>query len=135
MIEIIAGLIITLVMIFLTALLSKYFITKLIAATALVAIAFIYVGFALTDNHITFIVLEITTALVFFLISIAGYCYKPSYLAYGIILHGVWDMFHLNACLVSTSIPSYWSSFCCTVDLIYGAYLLLHFKAPANYKI
>ena len=45
MIEIISGVTAAIVIIILSRLLSKYFTTKLIAATILVAIVFIYIGF------------------------------------------------------------------------------------------
>jgi len=128
MIEMISGLVVAAGLIFLTVVLNKYFTTRLIAAAILTAIGFIYVGFALKDNTIPFIILEVSMAIVFFFITIIGFTYKSSLLGYGIILHGVWDIFHHNGWFVSTNIPAYWPVFCITIDLIYGVYLLYIFK-------
>ena len=128
MIEIISGMVVAVGLIFLTVILNKYFTTKLIAAAILVAIAFIYVGFALKNNSVPFIVLEISTAIALFFLALIGYTKRTALLAYGIILHGVWDIFHHNGWFVSTDIPVYWPVFCMTIDLIYGVYLLYIFK-------
>jgi len=128
MIEMISGLVVAAGLIFLTVVLNKYFTTRLIAAAILTAIGFIYVGFALKDNTIPFIILEVSMAIVFFFITIIVFTYKSSLLGYGIILHGVWDIFHHNGWFVSTNIPAYWPVFCITIDLIYGVYLLYIFK-------
>jgi len=128
MLETISGVVIAVGLIFLTVILNKYFTTKLIAAAILVAIAFIYVGFALKDNSIPFILLEISMAIIFFFLAIVGYTKRNALLGYGIILHGIWDIFHHNGWFVSTDIPVYWPVFCLTIDLIYGVYLLYIFK-------
>ncbi len=128
MIEIISGMVVAVGLIFLTVILNKYFTTKLIAAAILVAIAFIYVGFALKNNSVPFIVLEISTAIALFFLALIGYTKRTALLAYGIILHGVWDIFHHNGWFVSTDIPVYWPVFCMTIDLIYGVYLFYIFK-------
>jgi len=128
MVETILGLAVAMAMIFLSVVLNKFFSTKLIAATILVAIAFIYVGFALKDNTIPSTILEITIATTFYFMAIIGYSSNPSLLAYGIMLRGVWDAFHRNTLIVGTIIPSYWPSFCLAIDLVYGIYLLYIFK-------
>jgi hypothetical protein len=48
--------------------------------------------------------------------------------AYGIILHGLWDIFHHNGFLIGTDIPDYWPSFCFIIDIIDGLYFLILFK-------
>jgi len=126
--EIILGLLVAVAMIVLTVLLNKYFATKLIAATILVAIAFIYVGFALKENTVPIIVFEIMVAVLFYFMALIGYSGKSSLIAFGIILHGFWDIFHHKALIVATDISGYWPSFCLTIDLVYGAYLLYIFK-------
>src|SRR6059058_250021 len=61
------------VIIILNILLSKHFSARLIAATILCSIAFIYVGFSLKGNTISSIVLEVLVAVVFYFIAIIGY--------------------------------------------------------------
>jgi len=128
MIGIISGVVIAVGMIFLTVVLKKYFTTKLIAAAILVAIAFIYVGFALKDNSIPFILLEISMAIIFFFLAIVGYTKRNALLGYGIILHGLWDILHHNGWFISTDIPVYWPVFCLIIDFIYGVYLVYIFR-------
>jgi len=128
MIETISGIITALAIIILTRLLSKYFSAKLMATTILVAIAFIYVGFSLKDNPLTLVVLEVLVALLFYFIAIIGYTRNGFAIAYGIILHGVWDICHHNGFLVGTHMPGYWPSFCLVVDIIDGLYFLIVFK-------
>ena len=132
MIETISGIITALAIIILTRLLSKYFSAKLMATTILVAIAFIYVGFSLKDNPLSLIVLEVLVALLFYFIAIIGYTRNGFAIAYGIILHGVWDICHHNGSLIGTHIPGYWPLFCLVVDIIDGLYFLILFKSQKN---
>ena len=128
MIETVSGIFTAIVIIILSQLLSKYFTTKLIAATILVAIAFIYVGFSLKDNPVSLIILEIVAALIFYFLAIIGYTRKSLLLAYGIILHGLWDIFHHKGLIIDTDIPGYWPSFCFIIDIIDGAYFWMIFR-------
>lgn len=128
MTETITGLIVAVLIIILSRLLSRFFTTRLFSATILVAIAFIYVGFSLKDNPTRLIILESGIALVFYFLAIIGYTRNSFLIATGIILHGVWDIFHHNGFPVSTDIPGYWPSFCLTVDIIDGVYFLILFK-------
>jgi hypothetical protein len=131
MIEALSGVITSIIIIILTRALSAFFSTRLIATTILVAIAFIYVGFSLQTNLISSIVLETSVALFFYFLALTG-CMKNSLLiAYGIMLHGVWDVLHHKG-LVATSIPGYWPSFCLVVDVITGLYIFLVYKAHKN---
>ncbi len=127
MIETIFGLVAAAGMILLTVFLNKYFTPKLLAAATLVAIAFIYVGFALIANTFPAIILECTIAFLFFFCAVIGYSRKPVLLACGILLHGVWDILHYHASIVAIDIPYYWSLFCLSVDLVYGTFLLFIF--------
>jgi hypothetical protein len=112
-----------------TILLSKYFSAGLIAATVLCSIAFIYVGFSLKDNTVSSIMLEVLVAVVFYFIAIIGYSRYNYLIAYGIVLHGIWDIFHHNALLIKTDIPYYWPAYCLVTDIIVGFYFFIVFKA------
>src|SRR5690349_4748404 len=129
MIETIAAIITAVACIIITLVLSKYFTSKLIAATILVAIAFIYVGFSLKDNPINSIILEISVALVFYFMAIIGYTRNSLLIAFGILLHGVWDIFHHKGIPIQTDIPGYWPTFCFIVDIIDGLFFLFLFRA------
>lgn len=131
MIEIISGIVTAVVIIILSRWLSKFFTNKLIAATLLVAIAFIYVGFSLKDNPVSLIILEVGMALILYMLAIIGYTRNNSLIAYGIIFHGIWDIIHHNGYFISTNIPGYWPTFCSIIDLIDGLYFLIIFKKQA----
>ncbi|MDZ4795799.1 MAG: DUF6010 family protein [Bacteroidota bacterium] len=128
MIEAISGIVTAVVIIILSQVLSRYFTTKLYAATILVAIAFIYVGFSLKDNPVSLIIVEIVFALALYTLAIVGYTRNSLLIAYGIILHGLWDIVHHNRFLIGTDIPGYWPSFCFIIDIIDGLYFLIVFK-------
>ena len=128
MIETFAGVLVAVVLIIITLMVNKYFTTRLLSATILVAIAFIYVGFALKDNTVPYIILEIVVAILFYFVALIGYLRNSSLVAFGIIMHGVWDILHHHAWMVNTDIPTYWPSFCLTTDLVYGIYLLYGLK-------
>ena len=135
MIEAISGIIVAVVIIILSRLLSKHFTTKLFAATILIAIAFIYVGFSLKDNSVGLIILEVVVALIFYFLAVIGYTRNNLLLGFGIILHGLWDIFHHKGIFISTDIPGYWPSFCLIVDIIDGIYFLIIFKKGKNITV
>lgn len=128
MVETISGVGVAVLIIIITRMLSSYFTAKLFASTILVAIAFIYVGFALKQNPVSSIILEVVVALIFYFLALIGYTKNNLLISYGIILHGVWDIFHHKGLLIQTNIPAYWPSFCLTVDIIDGLYFLFVFK-------
>jgi hypothetical protein len=128
MAETISGIIAAVVIIILSQVLSRYFTVRLFAATVLVAIAFIYVGFSLKGNPVHLIISEVSFALVLYFLAIIGYTRNSLLVAYGIILHGLWDIFHHNGFLIGTDIPDYWPSFCFIIDIIDGLYFLILFK-------
>ena len=129
MVEILSAIACSLITIVIIKVFSKLFPAKLFAATILVAIAFIYVGFSLKDNPVRLIILEILMAMIFYFIALIGYRKYPALLAYGIILHGVWDILHHHSAIIPTYIPSYWPLFCIVVDIITGIYFLMVFSA------
>lgn len=114
--------------IFISIYLQKYISIRLFAATILIAIAFIYVGFSLKGNPVHLIALEVTVALIFYFLAVIGYSRNKALIAFGIILHGVWDIFHHGSFVIGTDIPGYWPTFCLTVDIIDGIWFLLIFK-------
>ena len=128
MIEVISAIVTSVVFILFMPLLKKYFSPQLIASTILCSIAFIYVGYALKENPVSTIILEVTVALIFYFIAVTGYVKNLNLIAYGIILHGVWDIMHHNGVLIATNIPVYWPTFCSIIDLIWGIYFLIIFK-------
>jgi len=127
LLELLWGLATALPLIFLTPLLRKYFPMKLLAATILVAIAFIYVGFSLKENILSDIIIEVTAALVFFFIAIVGYTRHSKLIALGILLHGLWDLIHHFTSGLKSN-PDYWPVYCLTIDVIWSVYFYFIFK-------
>lgn len=128
MIETISGIGVGALIIILSRLLAKYVTEKLFATTVLVAIAFIYFGFSLKDNPVSSIILESGIAIVFYFLALFGYTKNNVWLAYGILLHGAWDIFHHKGVFIKTDVPGYWPSFCFVIDIIDGLYFLIIFR-------
>ena len=132
MIQLLSAITTALIVIIFTVLLSKHFSAKLVAATILCSIAFIYVGFSLKGNTIGLIVMEVLIAVVFYLIAVIGYSKNNYLIAYGIVLHGIWDTLHHNASLVKTDIPGYWPLYCLITDIICGVYFFIVFRTKTT---
>jgi hypothetical protein len=128
MVELISAIATTLLIIIITNLLSGLLSTRLIAATILCSIAFIYVGFSLKSNPVGLVILEVGVAIGFYLIAVIGYSKNPPLIAYGIVLHGIWDFLHHGASIVKTTVPEYWPLYCIIVDFLLGFYFLLSFR-------
>jgi hypothetical protein len=65
---------------------------------------------------------------VFFIIAIASLkfsdFYKFTLLAFGYVLHGVYDVIH-NSIFTNVGTPTWWPEFCGVVDITIGLYLLI----------
>ena len=129
MTETIFGIITAVIIILISRFKPLYLTQKLFAATILVAIAFIYVGFSLKENQVSIIVLECGFALLLYILAIIGYTKNNSLLAYGIMMHGIWDILHHNSFIVTTNVPGYWPLYCFVIDIIDGIYFLVIFKS------
>ena len=80
------------------------------------------------------IVLEVLVAVAFYFIALIGYSRDNSLIAYGIVLHGIWDLLHHNALVVKTDIPNYWPLYCLVVDFILAVYFFFVFRKKNNSK-
>jgi uncharacterized membrane protein len=132
MTQILSAIATALIIVACSVLLSKHFSARLMAATILCSIAFIYVGFSLMGNTVNSIALEVTVAVAFYFVSVIGYSKNNFLLAYGIALHGIWDLLHHNGLFVTTDIPHYWPIYCLIVDFILGAYFFFVFKKTSK---
>jgi hypothetical protein len=90
---------------------------RLFAALTLVAIAFIYVGFAWTDLHSLGIV--VAAAIPFVALSYYGQTKNYNLIVWGLLLHGVWDLVFPH---LSSVAPKGYDIFCLTADVILAAY-------------
>jgi len=128
------GLITALSLMILMPFLKKYLPAKLIAATILVAIAFIYVGFALKENTTSNIVLEVVATLAFYFIAVTGFVKNPKLIAFGIFLHGIWDFIHHLTSEIAVN-PAYWPVYCLTIDIVWSIYFYNIFNKEAKESI
>lgn len=131
----ISGILSALVGILLSAALSKHYQIKLLAGMALAAMAFIYVGFSLQDGSARSIIIESAAAIGFYFLVIVGFSGRQEMIAYGIILHGIWDLFHHEAVLVETMIPTYWPAYCSVIDFIWGVCLIIYLKGSKKVQL
>lgn len=65
-----------------------------ILALILVAAGWVYVGSALADGRLRFVLLEGGLAVLFLALAFAGLWYNPWALVVGFVAHGVWGLFH-----------------------------------------
>jgi hypothetical protein len=135
MIPILSGLATACIIMIANIFLFKHVSAKLVASTILCSIAFIYVGFSLLGNTPHSAIIEIMSALVFYCISIAGYSKNDMLIAYGILLHGTWDVLHHETMVINTVIPHYYPIYCFVVDIILGIYFIFHFRRNNKYQI
>lgn len=101
--------------------------SKLAYSCLLMTFPFYYFSFAVYANDYTVIPLEVMIGIVFFIISILSlrfsHLYKFSFLAFGYILHGFYDVTH-NFLFINKGTPIWWPEFCGVVDITIGLYLL-----------
>ena len=102
---------------------------RLVGALTLVAIPFIYIGFAWTDLH-SLIIVAISTI---FFVALAYYGQTKNFnlIVLGLLLHGVWDVVfpHFNSI-----VPKGYDIFCITVDFILAVYFYLRFNKIGGRK-
>ena len=87
----------------------------------LIFIASFYILFAVMAGHSVY--RELLIASTFFATAILG-AYKSLFIVgLGIVAHGVYDIFHVIVFNQSVA-PIWWSSFCGTVDLVLGLWVI-----------
>ena len=120
--DIIIGIIVsTIVIIFMESVRSLD--KKLFGALALVAIAFIYVGFAWTELR-SLIVVTISVV-PFVALAYYGQTKRYNLIVLGLLLHGVWDVVFPR---FSSVVPKGYDIFCVTADVILAAYFYFRFN-------
>jgi len=94
-------------------------------ALTLTAIAFIYVGFAGSNYEI--LAIESAQALLMLMLSYYAITKQPLLIAFGLILHAIWDALHLwfNP---EMHIPENYEVLCVLVDSILAVYFYLKLK-------
>ena len=83
-------------------------------ALGLVAIAFVYIGFAVADGRRTVLAVECTVAGIFVVIAAAAVTGSPWLLVVGLAGHGVKDLWQHRTRFVANT--RWWPPFCVVVD-------------------
>jgi len=95
-------------------------------AVTLIAIAFFYIVFALEHGDTNAVVFNTVVAALFVVLALFGYLRSLTVVAFGLILHGVFDGIYL---LSSTNpSPEWWAPFCFAVDIALGIFLVFLIK-------
>lgn len=99
---------------------------KLVASLTLVAISYIYVGFAVHEGAVLLYVILVN--LVFTFLAYYGYKKHFIYIVVGLILHGIWDVLYP---WLGAKTPEGYDLFCIVVDFLLAAYFYWRLK-PNN---
>jgi uncharacterized membrane protein HdeD (DUF308 family) len=111
---------------------SKYAYSLLLATFPIY-----YFAFALYGNDYAAIPFELAGGVIFFIIALLSLKFddfnKSSLLAFGYLLHGIYDVIH-NMLFINAGTPTWWPEFCGVIDIIIGLYLLtLAFRARTKF--
>ena len=102
---------------------------RLVGALTLVAIPFIYIGFAWTD--LPSLIIVAISALPFVALAYYGQTKNFNLIVLGLLLHRIWDVVFPR---FSALVPKGYDIFCITVDFILAAYFYLRFNKIGGKK-
>lgn len=94
--------------------------------TLLIAIALFYVVFAFEHGDLNQIILNSIVAGLFTLLALIGYRKSFTYIAIGLLLHGVFDVVYST--YANSPAPDWWAPFCLAIDVLLGLFLLFMMK-------
>lgn len=118
------------ILIFILAKFLKFSLDKSFYPTILIIISTYYFLFAIMAGQIGQTIEEIIGFFAFLIIAIIGYK-KPIWVAFGLALHGVFDIFHQKI-IDNDGTPIWWPSFCYSIDFTIA--ILLFFSLKKNSK-
>jgi hypothetical protein len=96
-------------------------------ALSLVAIAFVYIGFAVADGRWKVIALETSVAALFVVIAAAAITGSPWLLVIGLAGHGLKDWWQHRSHFVAGT--RWWPPFCAAVDVVVAAIIAIEIVA------
>lgn len=102
-----------------------------VLGAALAAIAGVYVGFALVDGRTEAIALQVPVMFAFIAIAAIGIGRAPRLVAWGYILHALWDGAH-HLGWVTTHALDWYPAACFVYDAMVGLFLLWWLERPAQ---
>ena len=101
-------------------------------ALGLIAIAAIYIGFAVADGRLKIIATESSVAFGFVVISAAAITATPWLLVIGFVGHGLKDLWQHRTHFVSNT--RWWPPFCMVVDWIVAAIIAVEIIAGMHFR-
>src|SRR4051812_12804186 len=101
-------------------------------AVGLVAIASVYIGFAVADGRPKVIAVESSVTFAFVLVGAAAVTQSPWLLVAGLAGHGVKDLWQHRTHFVSG--PRWWPPFCMVVDWVVAAIIIGEIAAGMHFR-
>jgi hypothetical protein len=102
-----------------------------ILAALLAMIYGVYVGFSLLDGRTSVVIAEALFVVVGLALAVCGWLWGPTWIALGLLLHGLWDILHHRPRprVGANTVPRWYVQFCAIADIggataIYGITLL-----------
>lgn len=96
----------------------------LLAAFILAMIGGVYIGFAVLDGRLSRLILETSVAAAFAVYAAIAFSVAPLWIAFGYILHGLWDTAH-HSPLFDVKMARWWIPACAAYDIAAGVGLYL----------
>jgi hypothetical protein len=103
-------------------------------STILVIIASYYVLFAVLGGSRQALGWELVIAVVFSTVAIIGALVLPALVGIGIIAHGLFDLVH-DVLITNSGVPTWWPSFCGSVDVLLGLWVLLSTRSAPTWSL
>ncbi len=100
-------------------------------SVSLAVIGAIYIGFAFSDGRLSIVILELSVATGFVVLALLGLWLAPVFVAAGLILHGVWDLWHRPRG-ITTKLPSWYPPFCAAFDFVFAGVFLIFARELAS---
>lgn len=88
----------------------------------LAVIGAVYIGFALSDGRVRYIIIESGNAVTYGVVALLGMWVSPWFLVAGYVSHGTWDPIHHDHG-IRTRIVRWYVPFCVVVDWLVGIYI------------
>ena len=92
-------------------------------SVSLAMISAIYLGFAFSDGRVPIVILELTAGTAFIILALLGLWVAPAFIAFGLVLHGIWDLAHRPRA-ITTKLPRWYPPFCAAYDFVFAAVFL-----------
>jgi hypothetical protein len=108
----------------LAALLLGAELARIALAMTLAVTGGIYVGFAISEDRLSSMIVESIQLLVFFAIALCGATLSWWFLVAGYFGHGLWDFAH-HPHGVRTHVPRWYISACVVYDWLVGAFIAI----------